>query len=62
MHNEAVFKTYYPAYQDTISNQSQLFLYHNEKKVHKVEFLSDKIKKEKEKEKKKASKKKLGRC
>jgi len=59
MHNEAVFKTYYPAYQDTISNQNQLYLYRNEKKVRKVEFMSDKIKKEKEKEKKKASKKGL---
>ena len=55
-HNEAVFKTYNPAYQDTISNQSQLFLYRKEENLQKVEFMSDKIKKGKEKEEKKAMK------
>jgi len=57
MHNEAVFKTYNPAYQDTISNQNQLVLFRKEKKVPKVEFMSDKIKKEKEKEQEKEKKK-----
>jgi|TARA_B110000116_G_C16762027_1_gene548901 hypothetical protein len=57
IHNEAVFKTYYSAYQDTISNQNQLVLFRKETKVPKVEFMSDKIKKEKEKEQKKEKKK-----
>ena len=53
---ECVFKSYYPAYQDTTKSQHQLLLYRKEKNPHKIAFMREKIDKEKAQERKKAAK------
>lgn len=56
-HNEAVFKTYYPAFQDTLPFEHQLILYRKEKKIKEMAFMKKQIEKEAAKERKKAEKK-----
>ncbi len=55
--SECVFKSFYPAYQDTTKSQHQLLLYRKNKNHHQIQFMRDKIEKEKLKEEKKATKK-----
>ncbi|MFM2156355.1 MAG: hypothetical protein RL516_1104, partial [Bacteroidota bacterium] len=55
--NEAVFKSYYPNYQDTIKNQHQLYLYRKINDVKKLAFMQEeRDKRNKKNEKKKAKK------
>jgi len=51
--NEAVFKSYYPNYQDTVKNQHQLYLYRKIDDVKKLAFMQE----EREKRSKKYEKK-----
>ncbi|HET6243741.1 MAG: carboxypeptidase-like regulatory domain-containing protein [Bacteroidetes bacterium] len=53
---EAIFHTYYPNYQDTVSNQHQLIL-HRQGDTKSIDFLQDMVEKKRAKKKKEAQKK-----
>jgi hypothetical protein len=55
--NEAVFKSSYPDYQDTIKNQHQLVLYRNTQDKERIDFMRSFADKQNNKQKKKAEKK-----
>jgi len=54
--NEAVFKSYYPNYQDTIKNQHQLYLYRKINDVKKLAFMQEERDKRNKKNEKKKTK------
>lgn len=56
-HNEGVFQTYYPSFQDTVKNQNQLMLLRVEEKTREIAFMKRQREKEAKKERKKAEKK-----
>ena len=55
--NEAVFKSYYPNYQDTVKNQHQLYLYRKIDDVKKLAFMQEEREKRSKKYEKKKAKK-----
>jgi len=59
--NEAVFKSYYPNYQDTVKNQHQLYLYRKINDVKKLAFMQEEREKRNKKYEKKNAKKNAGK-
>ena len=59
--NEAVFKSYYPNYQDTVKNQHQLYLYRKINDVKKLAFMQEEREKRNKKYEKKKAKKNEGK-
>lgn len=54
---EAIFKSYYPSYIDTVSNQHQLILYNKANELHEIAFMKQKREKKEAKERRKAERK-----
>lgn len=56
-YGEAIFKSYYPNYQDTTASQHQILLHREPEALHRMEFMKDKMAKKNAKAQKKAAKK-----